>query len=75
MRQVHRADKLSLKLAIRITLLVSELGHEIANAEGEDELDTLVVSTQAAVEHAARTARDDQSFQEAVERFVDRWLN
>ena len=61
--------------SIRITLLVSELGYEIANAEAEERLDELVASTQAAVEHAARTARDERSYQDAVERFVERWLN
>ena len=60
---------------IRMALLISELGHEIADTAVQDELNPLVASVQAAVEHAARTARDDQTYQNAVERSVDHWLN
>jgi len=58
---------------IRMALLISELGREMAEAAGEDHLGKLVANVQVAIERAARSARDDRNYQDAVERSIDQW--
>lgn len=71
--EAARADGVPLEM--QIALLVSELGHLVASWATDDAFEAAVANLQQAVAHATRTARDDVQYQDAVERFVDRWLN
>ena len=60
---------------VRMALLVSELGREMLKAAGDDGLTKLVPCVQAAVEHAARTARSEHHYEEGVAQFLDQRLH
>lgn len=56
-------------------LLLSEVGHLAAGWAKGDDLEVVIGNLQAAIAHAARTAQDEARYQQAVERFVESWLN
>ena len=56
---------------VRMALLVSELGREMLKAAGDDGLAKLVPCVQAAVDHAARTARSEYDYEEDDAQSLD----
>jgi len=69
------AEANGVPVATQIVLLVSEVGSLAAGWASEDDFEAVVGNLQAAVAHAARTAQDEARYQQAVERFVENWLN